>query len=128
MPLRPEGRVSDPVAISWLDDLALRTTHLSLMTADPYAVADPLTAEPPGGVYARCRVSWRRSGRLLLNTNPLVWSGILQGVVIVAIAGWSSAFNGYVTHAAPFGPLDYSKTTSGGVIIEAEQYFVGLDR
>lgn len=124
---RAPGRVSDAIANEWLTLLATRTTHLSVMTGDPYSVADPLTLEPAGGVYARAAVAWTRTGRLLGNSNSLSWTGIPAGTVLTHLAGWDAAFNGAVTFAMPITPLDYSSVTGGGLIIPVMELLVGLD-
>lgn len=124
---RTAGRVADFVAIPWLDELALKTTHVSLSTADPFGVLDPKTVEPPGPVYSRASVTWTRSGRLLVNSNRLVWTGLLQNTNVTHMSGWTAAFNGDLTFAMPIPPLDYSETLIGGLVVLAGELFVGLD-
>lgn len=124
---RAPGRVSDTIANDWLATLATRTTHLSVMTGDPYSVADPLTLEPSGGVYARAAVAWTRTGRLLGNSNVLSWIGLPPGTVLTHLSGWNAAFNGALTFAMPIDPLDYSQIAAGGLIIPVMELLVGLD-
>lgn len=118
------GRVSDVVASAWLADLAARSTHLALMTQDPYSVVDPLTVEV-GGAYSRVLVSWLTSLRLLRNAGALVWSGIPSGTQVVAIAGFDAGFNGAMSFSAPIPARFWPN--GGGLTIPAEDFFVGLD-
>lgn len=115
------GRVSDALVVGWLDELAATTTHLSLVTQDPFTVADPLTVEPAGGVYSRAPVTWTRSGTVLRNAILLVWAGLPAGINIVGIAGFTAAFNGAPTLYHPVGPLAYPQ--GGGLTIPAEELF-----
>lgn len=118
------GRVSDFTASKWLDSLAADTTHLALMLADPYTVIDPLTVEV-AGTYTRVSVAWTKSVRLLRNTAALSWAGIPAGTTVVAIAGFTAAFNGVMTFSCPYGPVPYAGV--GGLQVPANAFFVGLD-
>lgn len=119
------GRVSDDVAADWLADLAARSTYLGLATANPFGVADPLTVEVTGGGYSRVPVTWLTSARLLRNEFALAWVGIPPGTTVAYITGWNAAFNGDMSFATPYGPTLYAVT--GGLLIPAEDFFVGLD-
>ena len=118
------GRVSDTIAAVWLAELVARTTHLTLMLADPFSVVDPLTVEPTGA-FTRATVSWTVGPRLIRNTSQLVWTGIPVGSLIVAIVGMTAAFNGTVTFSAPHPPTSFPN--GGGLIIPANQFFTGVD-
>lgn len=119
------GRVSDITAQRWLDDLAVRATHLGLSTQDPYTVNDPLTVEPQALGYNRAPVTWARSGRVLRNAVPVSWTGLPPATRIVSITLWSAAVNGELLANVPIEVIELA--TSGGFPIGVQQLFVGLD-
>lgn len=120
------GRVADDVAADWLTDLATRATHLTLMTADPFSVVDPLTVEVTSGTYARASVNWTQGVRLLRNANMLVWTGIPVSTSVAAIAAFDAAFNGNLVASSPITPaLFYA--VAGGLTIAVDDFFLGLD-
>lgn len=102
-------KVSDLFVTPWLAQLAAGSPYMALMTADPYAVSDPLTVELVGSV--RAPVAWLQQSRYLVPAYDLVFTAVPTGVTVLALAGFSASFNGNMAWAmlvTPFTTPSYS--------------------
>jgi hypothetical protein len=119
------GKVSDDLASDWLDLVVDRCTHIGVGSSDPFAVMDPLTVEPAGGVYHRAAVTWTKYPRLLRATNALAWPGLPIGTVITWYLGWDAFANGNLVFACPSPLLSFP--SGGGFEVPAGDFFFGID-
>ena len=90
-----------------LAQLAIDTTHLTLMISDPFIATDPLTVEP-AGAFSRTLVDWVEGSDPLTHDNQLVFVGVPAGTKVIALAGFTGPFNGELTFTSPVPPTYFN--------------------
>lgn len=115
-------KISNLLVDDWLTDLAAASPYVALMIADPYTVADPLTVELSGA--NRAAVTWDVQSRFLVPESDLVFVGVPAEATILALAGFSAAFNGDLAWGLICDPFTLS--TYGAVTIAAADVKVGF--
>ena len=120
------GRFSTYQASAWIDDLSDLTMHYGLAGSDPF-IGDPLAAEVIGGSYGRQLANFALAGATALEeTQPVLFTGLVPGVVIAAIMVFDARFAGNMISA--YVLADAVTLADGGSWgFGAGDYVMGLD-
>lgn len=126
------GRFSSYIVEHWLDDLVNDTIYLALFTSDPFAVADPLTAELSAANMVRgASVFEKVSPGMAQLANEVQFRGIPQETTIVAVGGFDAEVNGNLLFrelmAEEGHPQPYNMPAGGVFVIPEGTFVVGID-
>lgn len=127
------GRFSSYQIARWMDSLASRTLYLSLFTADPFSVANPLTVELVATSVSREPSVWERTSPYSLElANDVFFHAIPPETTIVALGAFDYSINGNLlfrdlmsSDGKTGKPIYYD--TGGTYGISAGQMVIGLD-
>lgn len=118
------GRFSTYKTTGWMNQVEADTKWLTLVSADPLAVSDPLTVEL---TTTRIQGTWfRTSASSLTLTSPLVFPGLLGGAHVAGVAGFDLAVNGNMLFAGLLSvAVDFPD--GGTFTLPAGEYVLGID-
>ena len=127
------GRFSSYQTARWMDSMANRTLYLSLFTADPYAVSNPLTVELIGTSVVRQPTSWLRTSPYSIELeHDVYFRAIPPETSVVAIGAFDAEVNGNLLfrdlmsqNGVTAQPIYFG--TGGSYGIAAGQMVVGID-
>ena len=89
------GRFSNSVIRSWMDDIVSKDLWLSLFAADPYTQSNPLTAEIANMATYRQQSVWTRTTDYSIElANDVTFRSIPPETTIVAIGAFDAPLNG----------------------------------
>ena len=118
------GRFSAYKVTTWMDTVVSDPKWMTLVSADPLGVSDPLTVEL---TTTRIQGAWSRtSNNSLTLTSALTWTGLLSGAHIAGVAGFDGQVNGNLLFSDLLqAPIDLPE--GGSFTLPAGQYVLGID-
>lgn len=119
------GSLSTQWLTSKMDELEAAAKWLTLVSTNPAALSDPLTAEIIGGTLTRHQSTWTRSPLTLITASAVIFSGIPAGAHVAGVAVFNASFNGLMLASDVLAiPADYP---SGGTwVLPAGEYTLGF--
>jgi hypothetical protein len=128
-----QGSFSISVIERWMDEVEDLDKQMALFSADPWAVADPVTVEVIGGTYARQDSLWLRTDvRAITLDAALVWRSLVPGTVVAAVGAFDDPFAGTLLFRSVLldeagNPAPRSFPSGGTFTLAAGEYVVGID-
>lgn len=118
------GRFSSYQSELWMDEVEAKPKWLTVVSADPLAVSNPLAVE-----LATTRVlgTWVRSSTYAMTlTSPLVFPGLPAGTHVAGVAGFDDTVNGHLLFSDLLDtPVDFPD--GGTYTLPAGEYVIGID-
>lgn len=118
------GRFSSYQSQLWMDEVEAKEKWLTVVSADPLAVSNPLTVEL---ITTRILGVWVRSSTYAMTlTIPLVFPDLPSGAHVAGVAGFDAPVNGHLLFSDLLDtPVDFPE--GGTYILPGSEYVIGID-
>lgn len=118
------GRFSTHRVTTWMDEVYAQDKWMTLVSADPHAVSDPLTVELTTTRYLG---TWdRTSATSITNSSALSFPGLPAGAHVAGMAAFDAEVNGNLIFADLLD-TEEDYPDGGTYVLPTGEYVVGID-